>query len=154
STTRPGCSRSARFVSLASWSSRPAPMHWRLRNWLARCWPRSTTTTSLPRRSGARAALRSFGYRRESLRAALIAVRIATRRMAAARNRLLAMRARHDTRAWQVKRRERTRHLIELGGLVAKAGLVELTDDDRAVIFGLMIEAAAALRSDHRDDAL
>jgi hypothetical protein len=30
-------------------------------------------------------------------------------------------------REWQVKRRERTRQLIELGGLVAKADLVELT---------------------------
>jgi hypothetical protein len=50
-----------------------------------------------------------------------------------------------------VKRRERTRQLIELGGLVAKAGLVELTDDDRAVIFGLMVEAAAKLRGDDRE---
>ena len=33
-------------------------------------------------------------------------------------------------REWQVKRRERTRQLIELGGLVAKAGLVELADDE------------------------
>lgn len=38
--------------------------------------------------------------------------------------------------------------MIELGGLIAKAGLVELTDDDRAVVFGLLIEAAARLRSD------
>jgi hypothetical protein len=38
--------------------------------------------------------------------------------------------------------------------LVAKAGLVELTDDDRAVIFGLFIEAAATLRSDRRDEAV
>jgi Conjugal transfer protein TraD len=53
-----------------------------------------------------------------------------------------------------VKRRERTRQLIELGGLIAKAGLVELTDDDRAVIFGLLIGAAATLRSEHRDQAL
>jgi hypothetical protein len=50
-----------------------------------------------------------------------------------------------------VKRRERTRHLIELGGLVVKAGLVDLTDDDRAVIFGLLIEAAAKLHT--TDDA-
>jgi hypothetical protein len=64
------------------------------------------------------------------------------------------MRARHDTRAWQVKRRERTRQLIELGGLVSKAGLVELTGDDRAVIFGLMVEGAATLRSEHREQAL
>lgn len=53
-----------------------------------------------------------------------------------------------------MKRRERTRQLIELGGLVAKAGLVDLTDDDRVVIFGLMVEGAAALRSDRRDEAL
>jgi hypothetical protein len=47
-----------------------------------------------------------------------------------------------------VKRRERTRQLIELGGLIAKAGLVELTDDDRAVLFGIMIDAAARLRGE------
>lgn len=66
----------------------------------------------------------------------------------------MAKRARSDTREWQVNRRERTRQLIELGGLVAKAGLVELTDDDRAVIFGLLAEGAATLRSDRRDEAL
>jgi hypothetical protein len=53
-----------------------------------------------------------------------------------------------------VKRRERTRQLIELGGLVVKAGLVDLTDDDRAVIFGMMVEGAAALRSAGREQAL
>jgi len=53
-----------------------------------------------------------------------------------------------------VKRRERTRQLIELGGLVAKAGLIELTDDDRAVLFGVMIDAAATLKSERRDQAL
>jgi len=53
-----------------------------------------------------------------------------------------------------VKRRERTRQLIELGGLVAKAGLVELTDDDRAVILGLLVEAAARLRSDETSNQL
>jgi hypothetical protein len=71
-----------------------------------------------------------------------------------ARNRLLAKQARHNTRTWQVKRRERTRQLIELGGLVAKAGLVELTDDDRAVILGLLVEAAATLRSERREEVL
>ncbi|MGN6376432.1 MAG: conjugal transfer protein TraD [Sphingomonas sp.] len=50
-----------------------------------------------------------------------------------------------------MKRRERTRHLIELGGLVAKAGLVDLTDDDRAVILGLLVEAAAKLRGEDRE---
>ena len=53
-----------------------------------------------------------------------------------------------------MKRRERTRHLIELGGLVAKAGLVELTDDDRAVILGLLVEAAAKLRGPDREQVL
>ena len=62
--------------------------------------------------------------------------------------------ARHDTREWQVKRRERTRQLIELGGLVVKAGLVELTGDDRAVILGLLVEAAATLRGEGREQAL
>ena len=45
-------------------------------------------------------------------------------------------------RDWQVKRRERTRQLIELGGLVAKAGLVDLTDDDRTVIYGALLAVA------------
>ena len=58
------------------------------------------------------------------------------------------------TRDWQVKRRERTRHLIELGGLVMKAGLVELVDDDRAVILGLLGEAAARLRAEDRAQQL
>jgi len=53
-----------------------------------------------------------------------------------------------------MKRRERARQLIELGGLVAKAGLVELTDDDRAVLFGLLVEAAAKLRGDEREQQL
>lgn len=53
-----------------------------------------------------------------------------------------------------MKRRERTRQLIELGGLVAKANLVELTGDDRAVLLGLMIEAAATLRSERREQAI
>jgi hypothetical protein len=53
-----------------------------------------------------------------------------------------------------VKRRERTRQLIELGGLVAKAGLVDLTDDDRAVVFGSLVEGAAKLRGERRTQAL
>lgn len=71
-----------------------------------------------------------------------------------ARNRRLATLARHDTRAWQVTRRERTRQLIELGGLVAKAGLIELTDDDRAVLLGLLVEAAAKFSGDNADQQL
>ncbi|WP_322418810.1 conjugal transfer protein TraD [Mesorhizobium huakuii] len=50
-------------------------------------------------------------------------------------------------RTWQVERRQRTRHLIELGGLVVKAGIVELTNDDRATIYGAMLWIAAKLQS-------
>ena len=61
---------------------------------------------------------------------------------------------RTDKRDWVVKRRERTRHLIELGGLVVKSGLCKLTDDDRAVLFGAFLENAATLRGDDRDQVL
>nr|WP_217884286.1 conjugal transfer protein TraD [Sphingobium sp. GW456-12-10-14-TSB1] len=43
-------------------------------------------------------------------------------------------------------RRERTRHLIELGGLIQKTGLVDLTDDDRATLYGAMLDLAAKSR--------
>ena len=62
------------------------------------------------------------------------------------RNRLDAARARSDTRDWAKARRERTRHLIELGGLVLKADLVQLLDDDRATILGALLDAAGQLR--------
>lgn len=51
-------------------------------------------------------------------------------------------------REWQIKRRERTRHLIELGGLVVKAGLVDLADDDRAMLYGAFLWMADKIRSD------
>jgi hypothetical protein len=51
-----------------------------------------------------------------------------------------------------VQRRERTRRLIELGGLVQKAGLVELADDDRAVILGGLVDLAERLQSDGGKD--
>jgi hypothetical protein len=53
-----------------------------------------------------------------------------------------------------VKRRERRRQLIELGGLVAKAKLIELADDDRAVIFGALLTVAVRLRGEDGDQAL
>ena len=49
-----------------------------------------------------------------------------------------------------MERRERTRHLIELGGLVQKAGLVDLTDDDRATLYGAMLELAGRAKEDGR----
>jgi hypothetical protein len=57
-------------------------------------------------------------------------------------------------RTWQVERRKRTKHLIELGGLVVKAGIVDLAGDDRTVIFGALLWMADKLQSDERDKAL
>ena len=56
-------------------------------------------------------------------------------------------------RTWQVERRQRTRHLIELGGLVVKAGIVDLTCDDRAIIYGALLWAADKLQSDEGERA-
>jgi hypothetical protein len=56
-------------------------------------------------------------------------------------------------RTGQVERRKRTRHLIELGGLVVKAGIVELTGDDRAVILGALLWMADKLKSDQHEQA-
>jgi hypothetical protein len=56
-------------------------------------------------------------------------------------------------RAWQVERRKRTRHLIELGGLVVKSGIVDLTGDDRATIFGALLWSADKLKDDQGERA-
>lgn len=61
---------------------------------------------------------------------------------------------RTDTREWVMKRRERTRQLIELGGLVQKTGLVELTGDDRAVLLGAFLAIAAKLQGGEREQAM
>lgn len=69
-------------------------------------------------------------------------------------HRVEASQRRTDTRQWVADRRERTRHLIELGGLVQKAGLVELTDDDRAVMFGAFLAVADKLRGEECEQTL
>ncbi|TPI30014.1 conjugal transfer protein TraD [Mesorhizobium sp. B3-2-1] len=56
-------------------------------------------------------------------------------------------------RGWQVERRKRTRQLIELGGLVIKAGIVEVTNDDRAIIYGAMLWIAGKLQSEDAERA-
>lgn len=50
-------------------------------------------------------------------------------------------------------RRERTKHLIELGGLVQKAGLVTLADDNRAMLYGAFLDAAARMRGEDGNQA-
>ena len=69
------------------------------------------------------------------------------------RNRIEASQRRNDNRDWVMQRRERTRHLIELGGLVLRSRLVELTDDDRAVIQGGMLDVADKLSGNDIDSA-
>ncbi|MGO9133037.1 MAG: conjugal transfer protein TraD [Methylovirgula sp.] len=56
-------------------------------------------------------------------------------------------------RTWQVERRKRTRHLIELGGLVVKAGIVDLTGDDRAMIYGALLWIADKLKNEQGEHA-
>ncbi|QPC93006.1 conjugal transfer protein TraD [Mesorhizobium sp. INR15] len=56
-------------------------------------------------------------------------------------------------RTWQGERRKRTRHLIELGGLVVKAGIVDLTADDRATIYGALLWIAGKLKSHEGEQA-
>ena len=82
-----------------------------------------------------------------NLRVELLTTTARLRRLVVQRNRLNAERTRTDTRDWAKARRERTRHLIELGGLVQKAGLVELVDDDRATLLGAFLALAARARS-------
>jgi Conjugal transfer protein TraD len=56
-------------------------------------------------------------------------------------------------RTWQVERRKRTQRLIGLGGLVVKAGIVDLTGDDRATIFGALLWMANKLKGDQGERA-
>ena len=53
-----------------------------------------------------------------------------------------------------MKRRARTRRLIELGGLVQKSGLVDLTGDDRAVLYGAFLDIASMLQGNDREDRM
>jgi hypothetical protein len=99
-------------------------------------------------RHGRNAGRRFFRASRGELHRHLTAIRMALKRNWAARNRHQRARARHDMRAWQVERRKRTRHLIELGGLV-----VDLTADDRAMIYGTLLWMADKLHRDQGEHA-
>ena len=86
--------------------------------------------------------------------ALLVTTEQALARNAAARRRAESGQRRADTREWVVERRERTRHLIELGGLVQKSGLVELASDDRATLYGAMLDVAGRADGDDSANAL
>lgn len=55
-------------------------------------------------------------------------------------------------RDWRQARRDRTRLLIEYGGLVMKAGLADRVDDDRATLLGAFL-ALRDLLDGHGDDS-
>src|SRR3546814_6333744 len=80
-----------------------------------RCSPLWKRPTRTKRRRGARGARPSFKDAVARLADALAATVKAQGKLAQARNRLEAAARRTDTRGWVVARRERTRHLIELG---------------------------------------
>ena len=84
----------------------------------------------------------------------MLATDKAAAKLQQATHRVEAAARRTDTRGWVVARRERTRHLIELGGLVQKAGLVDLADDDRATLYGALLDCAARARGDDAGDVL
>lgn len=60
--------------------------------------------------------------------------------------------ARNDPRPWVQERRERTRHLIQLGGLVDKAGLPALTSQQSNTLLGALLILADRLANDRNDD--
>jgi Conjugal transfer protein TraD len=63
-------------------------------------------------------------------------------------HRVEASQRRTDKREWVMHRRERTRHLVQ------KAGLIELADDDRAVLLGAFFAVAAKLEGEERGQAI
>jgi hypothetical protein len=93
-------------------------------------------------------------HRAAKLAIALTATAQALRKSLAATRRAESFRARTDTRAWVVERRERTHHLIELGGLVQKSGLVDLLDDDRAALYGALLSLRDAVAGETRQGVL
>ncbi|WP_374595181.1 conjugal transfer protein TraD [Sphingosinicella sp.] len=51
-----------------------------------------------------------------------------------------------------MKRRERTRKLIELGGLVVKARLDAMVEDDRAAIYGALLGLVQQADGEQREE--
>ena len=116
-------------------------------------WPWWRPANRPGRRAGASAAKRSFSGGHEGLAERLWTTAAQTRTTAAKR-RAETRQARHDRRPWIVNRRERTRQLIELGGLVAKVGLIDLSGDDRALLYGAFLAVADRLGGEDRERAL
>src|SRR5690349_13844802 len=135
----PRCFRRRSSGSWGNWSPRRKRTRCRSRLSRGRCSPPAKPHPTRRRRGGG-AARHSFSGRGKALALRVRKALLASHRTEAARSRLTRSRACFDAREWVTQRRERTRHLIELGGLLVKAGIVDLVDDDRAVIFGALLE--------------
>ena len=100
-----------------------------------------------------RAAGRQHGPNlRETLQRELRICWAALRRIGQARNRRRRHEALAGYRDWRQQRRDRTRLLIEYGGLVVKAGLADRVDDDRATLLGAFL-ALRDLLDGHGDNS-
>ena len=53
-----------------------------------------------------------------------------------------------------MKRRERTRRLIELGGLIVKARLDALVEDDRAALYGALLGLVQQAGEEQREEVI
>ncbi len=141
--------KAERILQLGKWSPSPEPMRSILRRSQARYWPRCRERSpATRRRDGAARGPGSFNGARARSAALPERMRVtlrALRRSDQATRRADAALARTDARTWMIARRQRTRQIIELGGLVAKAGLVERTGDDRALIYGAQLALADML---------
>lgn len=62
--------------------------------------------------------------------------------------------ARAHRQEQQADRRARTRRLIELGGLVQKAGLADALADDRVALYGSFLFLRGLLAGERREGAL
>src|SRR3546814_10474996 len=116
--------------------------------WRAHCLPLWNRPARKKRRRGARKVPPSFSGAGRKLADNVAATATAMARTGQALRRVEAAARRTDTRGWVVQRRERTRHLIELGGIVQKAGLVDLADDDRATLYGAILDLAGRARGE------
>src|SRR3546814_15219835 len=119
-----------------------------------RCSPLWKRPTRTKRRRGARGARPSFKDAVARLADALAATVKAHGKLAQARNRLQAAAPPPATNGWLVAPRERRRTLIELGGLVPKAGLVDLADGDRAHLSDAQNDSPARVHGHYCRQAL
>lgn len=95
---------------------------------------------------GGSRGLPSFKGQHICLAVQLVAAERAQIRIHAAIRRAESGQRRTDTRRRVMEKWLRTRHLIELGGLVQKSELADLAGDDLASLYGAMLELVEGAR--------